>query len=249
MTGRQHDGVATDASCYLLEFSVGPGGARLGDVHAYPDLVGLREGFERRCDWRGEDGVDPYLVMWYGAELTLWVVQHGEIVEGIDLHPFLRSADPRYDATLQEVLDDQDEDWRELFDLVVEAYLDRTAAQLPLLARLRAVRAREAAGDEAAADELQEMIDELDAAREEAADPEESEADGANELRLDWDAVATAAPPLQGSPARGRFEVRWSPAFPRHNSSYLGAGRTLHLGVNDLENFDHEYAHPPGLPA
>ncbi|GAA2422375.1 hypothetical protein GCM10010191_37670 [Actinomadura vinacea] len=86
-----------EPSCYLLEFSVGPGGSRLGDVYAASDLAALRETFEGR--WGdGYDHVIPYQLMWYGAVLHLWVVQKGRIVEGFVLRPYLRSGDPACDS-------------------------------------------------------------------------------------------------------------------------------------------------------
>lgn len=85
-------------SCYLLEFSVLPGGVRLGHVHAGGDLGELLEAFGR--DWEEAGEMFGHLVLSYGAVLHLWIVQQGVIVGGIDLHPFLRTGDGRCDWAL-----------------------------------------------------------------------------------------------------------------------------------------------------
>src|SRR5687767_3565385 len=106
-------------SCYLLEFSVGPGGARQGDVHAARDVAALRAAFEGRYD---DDDV-AYLTLWYGAVLHLWVVGAGGVLAGgFDLHPFLRTGDAGHDATVAAILaaDPAGELW-DLFDRLVEA--------------------------------------------------------------------------------------------------------------------------------
>ncbi|GGM55927.1 hypothetical protein ACFFX1_07935 [Dactylosporangium sucinum] len=80
-------------SCYLFEFSVQPGGMRQGDVHAYPDLAGIRRAFERRYFGFDDDFVAEIIDS--GAVLHLWVVERGTLTGGFDLHPFLRKDDDR----------------------------------------------------------------------------------------------------------------------------------------------------------
>lgn len=73
-------------SCYLLEYSVEPGGARHAHLYTHATLDGLRELMG--------DEVDPHKILWYRAVLHLWVVQEGRIVQGIDLHPLHTTATP-----------------------------------------------------------------------------------------------------------------------------------------------------------
>ncbi|MFC3999754.1 hypothetical protein ACFOVU_27825 [Nocardiopsis sediminis] len=225
------------ASCYLLEFSVSPGGARQGDIHAYTDLKALREGFDER------NGADPYLIMWYGALLHLWVVQNGEIVQGIDLHPFLRTGDERLDRTLARVLDGgrkegDDDAWDELFSTVTEDFDWNPAAALPTLAHLYDLRDRAGAGDEAAKAEIHR----LNEAVEDGDDLEEFAEAGPEGLELDWDAIAAAVPalrePLMGP---GWLPVAWAKGVRKPRDSYLDIADELRLGFNDLENGDSEY--------
>lgn len=238
--------VADDRDCYLLEFSAGSGGARRGDIHAHTDLAGLRAGFEARCAHHGEDGVDAYLVMWYGAVLHLWVVRDGEIVDGLDLHPFLRCADPAYNTALQDVLDTHDDDdFREFFDAVIEAYPFRTAAVLPLLARGLELTEAAMLGDDAASDELDSLSDELAAAVAERRDPVLPYPIISNTLTFDWEAIAAAAPPVRPGEAQGEFTFRWGTVTSPVPDSHLRHPRTLHFGVNDLECGDDQYPEQP----
>lgn len=72
-------------SFYDLNFRVSPGGARKDAHYIRGDLA------EIKADLATElaEGVNLYLLCWYGAQLTLGVHQHGVRVWSIDLHPYL----------------------------------------------------------------------------------------------------------------------------------------------------------------
>src|SRR5258707_15693766 len=89
------------ASCHILEFSVGPGGARQGGLPAALGPARFSAAFRRRYD---ADHI-AYLVLWYGAILHLWTVRAGVLVAGTDLHPLLRTGDPALDRAVVAVLD------------------------------------------------------------------------------------------------------------------------------------------------
>ncbi|WP_436771208.1 hypothetical protein [Yinghuangia sp. YIM S09857] len=241
-------------SCYVLEFSVDHGGSRMADVHAFGDLDALRASFERRCARFGEPGgVDAYLVMWYGAVLHLWVVQLGAIVEGIDLHPYLRTGNPRYDEALARLLDIQrqgieDDEWNGLFDLISQAFAYDMAAALPLISRVFDLRDRTAAGDADAPAELASVTASLADAVESGVAP--TSLHGATDVRLvlDWDGIAAIAPTLDKPVLMSdATALRWSLTCPEHLETHLRFARRLHLGLNDLEfGFDQ---HPDGEKA
>ncbi|MEV4414869.1 hypothetical protein [Catellatospora sp. NPDC049609] len=72
-------------SYYDLRFGVSPGGARK-DAHYIRGTLD-----EVKADLAGElaEGVNLYLLCWYGAQLSLDVYQHGRLARSIDLHPFV----------------------------------------------------------------------------------------------------------------------------------------------------------------
>ncbi|GAA4635506.1 hypothetical protein GCM10023196_081270 [Actinoallomurus vinaceus] len=243
-----------EASCYLLEFSVGSGGSRLGDVFVAADLAGVREIFERR--YKGATDLIPYHVMWYGAVLHLWVVQGGSIVEGIDLRTQLRSGDPACDRTLARVvaLQERDHDderaeeiWEDV-DAVIEENNWDAAPTLPLLGRVFELHDRideDPDGAETAQDELdaiREAIDEGTLPRPDGSAPQT--------LTLDWDAMAASAPALADPLlASSWVTVAWAGDPIRVKDSYLchdlrgsDSGRiALHVGCNDLESGEDEW--------
>ncbi|MCP2164414.1 hypothetical protein [Goodfellowiella coeruleoviolacea] len=236
-------------SCYLLEFSVGGGGARHADVHAYGDLDSVRASLERR------GGVDAYLVLWYGAVLHLWVVRHGAIVEGVDLHPFLRTGDERHDRSVARLLasregrdGESDVDWPALFDSLCEACDWDARAALPLLTHLFELHDRGVSGDAAAAEELAALTESI----EEGELPDEFAITPADHscLDLDWAAIGRAVAPLKPPVlGTGEVHVRWAEDCAPHPESFLRQpfGRAeFHAGVNDLENGEDEY--PEGHP-
>ncbi|QKG22693.1 hypothetical protein [Actinomadura verrucosospora] len=234
---REEEGVAR--SCYLLEFSVGPGGARQGDVFAGTSVAELAAAFADRYD---DHGADSYLVMWYGALLHLWVVQEGVIVEGIDLHPYLRTGDARCDRALARIVaaHRRDDDLWDVLDQVMEPYDFDMARALPLLAHVLDLHERSEAGDDDARSRLDRILEDAEAEKA----PESYDGVTVERLVLDWDAVAAAAPPLREPVLEAEWvRVRWASKDLMHPETYLnpwGAEwvEPLHLGVNDLENGD-----------
>ena len=73
-------------SCYILELSVDPGGARRGDVSAYARADHLRKILENELS-TPDGGMLPIS---YGERMILWVVQGGVVSAALDLHPFIR---------------------------------------------------------------------------------------------------------------------------------------------------------------
>lgn len=236
-------------SCYLLEYSTGPGGTPLGNVYAAGDLAGLKEMFEKD----GGDGYQPFLdyhVMWCGAVLHLWVVQRGFVVGGFDVRPYLRTGDPGWDRTLARVIelqerdkaDERAEEIREDVGMVIEDAGWEAARALPLLGKVFELHDQITAASDAAED-AEAQLEVIRAGDEDlpSAGPL---------LKLDWDTVAELAPSLQ-SPvlASGRLEVMWADDPIWVEDSYIcrdlhydsSSSISLHFGWNDLENGD---AHP-----
>ncbi|MEV0135618.1 hypothetical protein AB0H83_45105 [Dactylosporangium sp. NPDC050688] len=223
-------------SCYLLEFSVGPGGARQGDVHAARDLGALRASFERRYD---EEHL-AYLTLWYGAVLHLWVVQDGVLAGGFDLHPLLRTGDDRHDATVAALLDSLqvDEPW-ELFDRVTDSGGLECLDAVRVVTHALDLRAR-AATDPAAAAELEALDDAI-------CDGDVPRVSGPPcRLDLDWAAIEARLPPLRepllrpGEPTT----FTWTEATAPPPDSYLRHARVLYLGLNDVEGGRDELEQP-----
>lgn len=225
-------------SCYLLEFSIAPGGARQGDVHVGAGLAALRESMEER--WMGDD-IDGHLIVWYGALLHLWVAQEGRIVEGFDLHPYLRTGDERCDRTLARLLEIRHRrgDRWEAAKTVLGGDRFETVAVLPALTRVLDLQDRLETdpGDTEARAALDLLLTEPPAADEEMR---------VSALHLDWAAIGRALPPLRDPLLTDGFvAVRWADAALRHPASYLHSlgdpasyDEVLHLGLNDLENGD-----------
>ncbi|WP_329518559.1 hypothetical protein [Spirillospora sp. NBC_01491] len=229
--------IARPYSCHLLEFSVLPGGARLGNIYVAGDADELRECVDG--DW--EEGADGYLILWYGALLHLWTVQHGAIVAGLDLHPYLRTGDARCDLAVARVLDgSDDEERRETVQEVLMAYAEAerpTASGLPVVARMFDLFDRIDA-DPADSDALAELDRILDLV--EGGDPPASY-DGVSVegLHIDWDAVPVPAlhePVLR----EGRVSVRWGDASLRHRASHL------HHSTPTSEGTDFEHGFTEG---
>ncbi len=72
-------------SYYDLSFGVASGGANK-DAHYIRGTLD-----EVKADLAAElaEGMNLYLLCWYGADLTLDVYQHGDLAASIDLHPFI----------------------------------------------------------------------------------------------------------------------------------------------------------------
>lgn len=78
-----------DRSAYILELSVQPGGSRWAEVHVYSKLEHIRAWLEEFCK---NDSMSAYHAIWYGATLAIWVVQKGQVVQCIDLHPHIKAS-------------------------------------------------------------------------------------------------------------------------------------------------------------
>jgi hypothetical protein len=78
-----------DRSAYILELSVQPGGSRWAEVHVYSKLEHIRALLEEFCK---NEGMAAYHAIWYGATLAIWVVQKGQVVQCMDLHPYIKAS-------------------------------------------------------------------------------------------------------------------------------------------------------------
>jgi hypothetical protein len=81
--------LTVDRSCYVLELSVGPGGSRWAELHAYSDPDHIQAWLESFCN--NDSGMSAYHGIWYGATLGIWIVQRGDVVDFIDVHPFIHA--------------------------------------------------------------------------------------------------------------------------------------------------------------
>jgi hypothetical protein len=84
--------VPTSKSCYLLELSVEPGGARRWDVFAYNSPEHIRRCLEQEFLGTDADATElaAYLAVWYGETIKISIVDDGRVVRTLDLHPFIR---------------------------------------------------------------------------------------------------------------------------------------------------------------
>ena len=234
-------------SCYIFEYSVGPGGARKGDVFVHGDFHKLRESVEEH---NGPGCVvDPYLIMWYGTTLHMFVFDQGTLVREFDLHPFLRTGNEVWDRTLARVIGHRESTepeglaepaWKGI-DRLLRAYDFDCQEALPLLTRAFELRDRAVAGDDAALAEYRQLVADADEHRRQ---PSES---AGVEFTLDWDAIESAVPPLTGPPfTEGWAAVSLPPdlwTVFSERQSYLTVDRSVnvHVGWNDLEfGFDEE---------
>lgn len=78
-------------SCYVLEFSVQPGGARWAELHCYSDSESIGRG---AMQVSSEPEVAPYLLLWYGATFGIWSIQMGRVDAFLDLHPYVTAQMP-----------------------------------------------------------------------------------------------------------------------------------------------------------
>src|SRR5690349_6475723 len=79
-------------SCYVLEISVTPGGARRGDLFTYNRLLHLR--YCLKHELFAEDPADrayaASLAAGYGETIVLWVVENDRLVRAVDLRRHIR---------------------------------------------------------------------------------------------------------------------------------------------------------------
>ncbi|GAA5770787.1 hypothetical protein Aros01_07315 [Streptosporangium roseum] len=80
---------AENRSCYVLEASVRPGGSRQGLLFAYPDLESIHAVVDELVLGDSVDASMQRDLLARRGLLTLWVVQEGLLIEGIDLKPYL----------------------------------------------------------------------------------------------------------------------------------------------------------------
>lgn len=92
-------------SCYVLELSVQPGGSRWAELHTYTNPSEIGAWLRGFC--RNEQGLAAYHAIWYGATLAVWVVQRGEVVQQLDVHPFIRVRHPEEHAEWVQLDDDR----------------------------------------------------------------------------------------------------------------------------------------------
>jgi hypothetical protein len=87
----QGKGQDMSKSCYLLELSVAPGGARRGHFFAYNKLEHLYDLL--RQEFQTEEilyrGCAASLAVWYGQTMVIWVFEEGKLVSAVDLAPFV----------------------------------------------------------------------------------------------------------------------------------------------------------------
>lgn len=73
-------------STYVLETSVGPGGSRWAEIHAYTSRDHIKACLTAFCK---NDQMQAYHAIWYGAVLVIYTIQRGAVVACLDLHPHL----------------------------------------------------------------------------------------------------------------------------------------------------------------
>lgn len=78
-------------SCYILEVSVEPGGARRATGFVYNSLAHIRKCLEQ--EFLAENPDDragaASLAVCYGETIALWVIEKGCVVSVVDLRPFI----------------------------------------------------------------------------------------------------------------------------------------------------------------
>ncbi|SPL88273.1 unnamed protein product [[Actinomadura] parvosata subsp. kistnae] len=79
-------------SCYVLEASIEPGGARQGLLFALPYLESVRDIVEELVLDDSAEAKAQRDLLAMGGMLTLWVVQEGLLAGGVDLKPHLDPA-------------------------------------------------------------------------------------------------------------------------------------------------------------
>lgn len=73
-------------STYVLETSVGPGGSRWAEIHAYTSRDHIKACLTAFC---ANEQMQAYHAIWYGAVLAIYTIQRGAVVTWLDLHPHL----------------------------------------------------------------------------------------------------------------------------------------------------------------
>ncbi|GCE07576.1 hypothetical protein KDAU_49050 [Dictyobacter aurantiacus] len=80
-------------SFYLLELWVDPGGARKADYYLFSGVEEIKQAL---ADDLSQQRLGPYLVLWYGEVINLFVYSEGKMVWKKDLHPYITFHLPGY---------------------------------------------------------------------------------------------------------------------------------------------------------
>lgn len=128
-----------NASAYILELSVGPGGSRWAETHTWTEPWQVRAILEQFCE--NDGNLAAYHCLSAGATLGVWIVQHGRLLDFVDLHPFIIVGLPDGKRPLRELLDDERalnayldgraDDWLEDVELTLD--WEAVEARLPKL--------------------------------------------------------------------------------------------------------------------
>lgn len=78
--------ISNGKSTYVLETSVGPGGSRWAEIHAYSSRDHIKACLVAFCT---NEQMQAYHAIWYGAVLAIYTIQRGAVVACLDLHPHL----------------------------------------------------------------------------------------------------------------------------------------------------------------
>lgn len=73
-------------STYVLETSVGSGGSRWAEIHAYNSRDHIKACLQAFC---ANEQMQAYHAIWYGAVLAIYTIQRGAVVTCLDLHQHL----------------------------------------------------------------------------------------------------------------------------------------------------------------
>lgn len=84
----------SEPSCYVLELSVVPGGARRGTLLVYNAFSHLRRLLEGEFFTPERAADNAELALCYGQTMAIWTLARGRVVDVIDLCDHLRLADP-----------------------------------------------------------------------------------------------------------------------------------------------------------
>jgi|LNFM01.1.fsa_nt_gb hypothetical protein len=102
-------------SAYVIETSVGPGGSRWAEIHAYSDKSHIEAVLRQFCE---NQSMQAYHAIWYGADLFVYAVQRGAVQQAIDLHAHIFA---KTSSSSSVRLDDEDGLRKMVLDAVREA--------------------------------------------------------------------------------------------------------------------------------
>ncbi|MFO0738395.1 MAG: hypothetical protein U0270_21050 [Labilithrix sp.] len=85
-------------SCYIVELSVDPGGARRGDVYVYSRVEHVRRIVEQEFQSSDPDLTSlAHSLLRYGERTLVWPVNRGVLGEPVDLQKFVAWKDDHFD--------------------------------------------------------------------------------------------------------------------------------------------------------